>query len=63
MIDDSLFEYLQISIVQYFKNSSKTLEDTQQSLDSLGFRVGYNLIERYNSQRKFCFVFNKKIIK
>lgn len=52
MIDDSLYEYLQISIVQYYKNSSKSTEEIQQSLDSLGFRVGYNLVERYNYLEK-----------
>ena len=47
MIEDSLYEYLQISIVQYYKTLNKSSEETQESLDFLGFRVGYNLIERY----------------
>ena len=47
MIDDSAYEYLSISIIQYFTNDlKKSSEDAQHSLDYLGYRVGYNLIER-----------------
>lgn len=47
MIDDSLYEYLQLSILQYYKTMNKSPEEIQQSLDYLGYRVGYNLIEKY----------------
>jgi len=57
MIEDSLYEYLQISIVQSYKTMNKSTEETQQSLDFLGFRVGYNLIERY-----FDYIFKFKTL-
>jgi len=46
MFDESLYDYLQIGIIQHFKSSSKTTEEIHQSLDSLGYRVGYSLIEK-----------------
>jgi len=46
MIDESLYEYLQICIIQYLKANKSTHEEVISSLDSLGYRVGYNLCER-----------------
>jgi hypothetical protein len=46
MSDDSLTDYLQISIIQYLNQKNKSSDDIAKSLDNLGFKVGYNLIER-----------------
>jgi hypothetical protein len=46
MIEDCLFEYLQIGIMEYLKKTKNNNEQIQQALDSLGFRVGYSLIEK-----------------
>lgn len=46
MSDDSLFEYLHMSIVQYFNNIKKNKEEIREALEALGFRVGYGLIEK-----------------
>ena len=46
MIDDSLNDYLKICIMQYYKSTKDSREEIQHSLDNLGFRVGYSLIER-----------------
>jgi hypothetical protein len=52
MIDDSAYEYLSISIIQYFSNNLKNnSENALHSLDYLGYRVGYNLIERYQDDQ------------
>ena len=47
MSDDSLTDYLQISIIQYLNQKNKSPDEINKSLDSLGFKVGYNLIERF----------------
>ncbi len=46
MSDDCLTDYLQISIIQYFNQKNKTNDEINKSFESLGFKVGYNLIER-----------------
>ena len=46
-MEDGLYEYFHICVMQYYKSSKKSQEEVHKSLDSLGFRVGYNLIERY----------------
>ena len=46
MVDEGVNEYLQIGIINYFSETNKNPEDSQKVLDSLGFRIGYNLIER-----------------
>ena len=46
MSDDNLTDYLQMSIIQYFNQKNKNPADIFKSLDSLGFQVGYSLIER-----------------
>ena len=45
-MDDSLNDYLQICIMDYLKRSKEGQEEILHSLDNLGFRVGYSLIER-----------------
>ena len=47
MVDDSLIDYLQIGIIQYFNQKGISQDEIQKSLESLGFRVGYSLIEKY----------------
>jgi hypothetical protein len=46
MIDEGINEYLQIELVHHFIANSKDAEESQRTLDSLGFKVGYCLIER-----------------
>ncbi len=46
MIDESLYDYLQLCIIQHFKATKKTTEEIHHTLDNLGFRVGYSLIEK-----------------
>lgn len=47
MVDESLNDYLQIGIIRYFSEKCKSQDEVQKALDSLGFRVGYSLIEKY----------------
>lgn len=47
LADEGIYEYLQISIQKYLQENKKSAEDVIKCLDSLGFRVGYQLIERY----------------
>lgn len=55
MSDEGLYEYLQISIQHYLSQNKAKQDDVLQSMDMLGFRVGYQLIERQFKQ------INKKI--
>ena len=42
-----MVDYLQIAIIQYMKSSrGLTPAEIQKSLETLGFRVGYSLIEK-----------------
>lgn len=45
--DESLFEYLQITVIQFYNDKCKDSEQVYKCLDSLGFKVGYSLIERF----------------
>ncbi len=44
--NDNLFEYLHMSIVKYYADKKPLNDDLITSLETLGFRVGYGLIER-----------------
>jgi hypothetical protein len=44
--NDNLFEYLHMSIVKYHVDKKPVNDDLINSLENLGFRVGYGLIER-----------------
>jgi hypothetical protein len=46
LADEGIYEYLQISIQKYLNDTRKTHEEVLRCLDSLGFRVGYQLIEK-----------------
>lgn len=46
LADEGIYEYLQISIQKYFNETKKSSDDVIKALDSLGFRVGYQLIEK-----------------
>ncbi len=46
LADEGIYEYLQISIQKYLQETRKNHEDVVKFLDSLGFRVGYQIIER-----------------
>lgn len=56
MTDDGLYEYLQISINQYLVQNKSNQEEVLKSLDSLGYRVGYQLIERHILNNCFKFL-------
>ncbi len=43
---DNLFDYLHMLIVQYFVETKKSKDDLLDSLENLGYRVGYGLIEK-----------------
>jgi hypothetical protein len=44
--DDSLLDYFYISIIDHYSRTKKRPEEVQQSLNKLGFQVGYELIEK-----------------
>ena len=46
MVDESLNDYLQIGIIQYLNVNCKSQEEINKSLNDIGFRVGYSLIEK-----------------
>lgn len=47
LVDDGLYEYLQIAIQNYLSKNRNSDEDVQKTMESLGFKVGYQLIERH----------------
>lgn len=53
MSDEGIYEYLQITIQKYLHDTRKSHEEVTKCLDILGFRVGYQLIERYTNLMTF----------
>lgn len=47
LVEDCLYEYLQIAIQTYLAKNRNSDQDVQKTMESLGFKVGYQLIERH----------------
>ena len=51
MVDESLFDYLHMSIVEYYQNENETDIDLAiATLTQIGFRVGYSLSEKLSKE-------------
>jgi hypothetical protein len=51
MVDETLFDYLHMSIVEYYNNENETDVDTSSLyLSQIGYRVGYSLSERLSKE-------------
>jgi hypothetical protein len=44
---DEMFEYLHMVIVQYYSNKKLAKNELVETLEALGFRVGFGLIEKF----------------
>lgn len=51
MADETLFDYLHMSIVEYYNNENETdAESSSLYLSQIGYRVGYSLSERLSKE-------------
>ncbi|CAF0869497.1 unnamed protein product, partial [Rotaria sordida] len=51
MIDETLFDYLHMAIVDYYNNENENdVESTSSYLSQIGYRVGYSLSERLSKE-------------
>ncbi|CAF0869534.1 unnamed protein product [Rotaria sordida] len=51
MVDETLFDYLHMAIVDYYNNENENdVESTSSYLSQIGYRVGYSLSERLSKE-------------
>jgi hypothetical protein len=51
MVDETLFDYLHMAVVEYYNNENETdVESSAFDLSQIGYRVGYSLSERLSKE-------------
>lgn len=50
MIDDNLFEFLHMTIINHLATIKKSKEELKETIEEIGYRVGYGLIEKITSE-------------
>jgi hypothetical protein len=51
MVDETLFDYLHMAIVEYYNNENETdIDSSSLYLSQIGYRVGYSLSERLSKE-------------